>query len=356
MQTNVETKPIKTAPLEVAQASERDSSDWNRYVERNPVSTFAHRWEWSDILSDSFGTQPYYFIARQNNQVVGILPSALMKSFMFGKYLISLPWLDYGGAIADDDHIAYEIVHRAVNVARENGCEFFEMRAVRHRLPDLTDKTNKREFRLDLSGGEEALWKSFNAKARNQVRKAEKGGLGVKFGGVELLDDFYKVFAYNMRDLGTPVWPRELFREIFRYFPNESEIVIVLLDDKVVAGGVILHYRDYSTVPSASAYRKYLKLCPNNMMYWETIKHCIQRGSKFFDFGRSTEGAGTYKFKKQWLSEPEKQVWQYKLIKANSLPELNPNNPKFKLAIKLWQKMPLPIANFLGPRIVTKLP
>ncbi|MBD3235030.1 MAG: FemAB family PEP-CTERM system-associated protein [candidate division Zixibacteria bacterium] len=356
MDTKLKTKPTKITDLKVTQASEQDSVSWNQYVDNNPSATFAHRWEWSDILSNSFGIQPYYFIARKNSQVVGVLPTAFMKSILFGKYLISLPWLDYGGAIADDDHTAYELVHRAVNVARENGCEFLEMRAVRHQLPNLADKTDKREFRLDLSEGEEALWKSFNGKARNQVRKAEKAGLSVKFGGAELLDDFYKVFAFNMRDLGTPVWPRELFSEIFRYFPNESEIVIVQLEDKVIAGGLILHYKDYSTVPSASSYRKYLKLCPNNIMYWETIKRCIQRGSKVFDFGRSTEGAGTYKFKKQWLSEPEKQVWQYKLIKTDSLPELNPNNPKFKLAIKIWRKMPLPVANFLGPKIVTKLP
>ncbi|MCP4632291.1 MAG: GNAT family N-acetyltransferase, partial [candidate division Zixibacteria bacterium] len=118
----------------------------------------------------------------------------------------------------------------------------------------------------------------------------------------------------------------------------------------------LIHYKDYSGVPSASAYRKYLKLCPNNLLYWEVIKRCISRGSSYFDFGRSSEGAGTYRFKKQWMKKPKEQIWQYKLLKIDELPELNPNNPKFKLAINIWRRLPLPIANFLGPKIITKLP
>jgi FemAB-related protein (PEP-CTERM system-associated) len=279
-----------------------------------------------------------------------------MKSALFGRFLISSPWLDYGGPLADDDSVARQLIDAAESKARELQCRFFEMRAVAHRLPGMTEKTDKRQFHLDLTPGEDEVWKSFDAKARNQVRKAEKSGLTCVFGGRELLDDFYHVFARNMRDLGTPVWPRSLFEQIFGQFRNEAEIAAVKLGPKTVGAGVILHYGGYSGMPSASSYRKYRDLCPNNLMYWETIKHAIARGSKVFDFGRSSEGAGTYNFKKQMVRQPTEQIWQYRLLTIDTLPEMNPDNPKYKTAIALWRKLPLWLANWLGPKIVTKLP
>ncbi|MBD3168585.1 MAG: FemAB family PEP-CTERM system-associated protein [candidate division Zixibacteria bacterium] len=352
-------KMSDTSNINIKLADQSDIEKWDNYLEKSSNKTFAHRWGWSEVLKNSFGVKPYYFIAGENGEVRGILPTTLMKSMLFGKFLISLPWLDYGGPVADNEEIALKLVDSADKLARDNDCEFFEMRAVRHRLADMTEKTDKREFIIDLSGGEETVWKSFDAKARNQVRKAEKANLTVEFGGVEMLGEFYKVFACNMRDLGTPVWPSSLFTEIFRNFPGDAEFALVKLDGNAIAGGLLLHYGDYSGVPSASAYRHYLNLCPNNILYWEIIKRCIQRGSTVFDFGRSSENAGTYRFKKQWSKksvEPREQVWQYRLFKIDNLPELNPNNPKFKLAINIWRRLPLPIANFLGPKIVTKLP
>jgi len=351
-------KPLPTdgSEISVRLATESDSLAWDTYLSESEFSTIAHRWGWSKVLASSFGVKPFYIITEQNGVIVGILPTALMKSILFGKFLISLPWLDYGGPIANDHGIVRRLVDSAIMTANENDCSFLEMRAVRHRLSDLTEKANKVEFRLDLRCGEESLWKSFDSNVRNQVRKAEKNGLSVKFGAKELLDSFYAVFSLNMRDLGTPVWPKKLFAEIFRNFPNETEIAIVSHQNKCIAAALLLHYRNYSIVPSASADRRFLKFCPNNILYWEIIKHCLSRGSIVFDFGRSSEGAGTYHFKKQWVKNPQGQIWQYKLLKRNSLPELNPSNPKYKLAINIWRKLPLPLANFLGPKIVTKLP
>jgi FemAB-related protein (PEP-CTERM system-associated) len=337
-------------------AEETDSSDWDKYVAAHPRRTIAHLWRWRTILENSFRLKSYYFIARSGNRIVGILPTAYMTSVLFGKFLISLPWLDYGGPLADDDDIAQRLVDSATAKAAELNCKFLELRAAAHRLPDMVEKTDKRQFHLDLTVGEEEIWKSFDAKARNQVRKAEKSGLTCIFGGPELLDDFYAVFAFNMRDLGTPVWPRSLFDEIFRAFGRDVEIVAVRLGNKTVSAGLILHDAAYAGMPSASSYRKYRDLCPNNLMYWETIKHCIQRGSRLFDFGRSSEGAGTYNFKKQMMRQPAEQIWQYNLLTVDALPELNPDNPKFKLAIAVWRRLPLFVANRLGPKIVTRLP
>lgn len=351
---NVDSAKIET--IKVRLAENNDCKRWNEYTEQNLQSTYCHRWEWQDVFRKSFKASPFYFLAEQNNKIVGILPTIYMKSLLFGKYMISLPWLDYGGPVANSAEITKELVSIAGEKAKELGCQFLEMRAVRKRLPEYTEKLDKREFHLDLSGGREEVWKSFDAKARNQARKGEKSGLTIRFGTTDLLDEFYRVFSRNMRDLGTPVWPKNLFYEIFEYFGDTSEIVLVEMNNQPIAGALILHYREFSAVPSASALREYLKYCPNNFMYWEIIKRCIERGSKIFDFGRSSEGAGTYKFKKQWVKNPKEQVWQYKLYGQDSLPELNPNNPKFKMLIGLWRKLPIPLANLIGPKIVTKLP
>ncbi len=337
-------------------ADNLDKDKWNQYLIKTQGGILGHQWQWRSILTNSFNIQPYYIIAEKENNVVGLLPTVFMSSFIFGKFLISLPWLDYGGPIADNDTIASKLVDKAEVIAQKNQCRFLELRAVKHRLSNLTEKIDKFGFQLDLTLGQEEVWKSFDAKARNQVRKAEKSGLTVNFGKAELLDDFYKIFSRNMRDLGTPVWPKKLFTEILHHFKNDCEFALVKMDQKPIAAGMLIHYFDYSVVPSASANREYLKYCPNNLMYWEIIKRCIQRGSKTFDFGRSSRGSGTNRFKKQWVKEPISQIWQYRLLEIDELPELNPNNPKFKLAISIWKKLPLPIANFFGPKIVTRLP
>jgi FemAB-related protein (PEP-CTERM system-associated) len=336
-------------------AKSDDASRWDTYVQAHPNRTIAHLWRWRAIFEQSFKLEPCYFVAEQNGKLVGVLPSCFMKSALFGRFLISMPWLDYGGPLADSDAVARELVDAAEAKARALHCRFVELRSVAHRLPDQVEKTDKRQFHLDLSGGEEAVWKSFDAKARNQVRKAEKSGLTCRFGGKELLDEFYSVFCYNMRDLGTPVWPRSLFEEIFDKFGSDAEIVEVRLGEKTLGAGLILYRESYAGIPSASSYRQYRDLCPNNLMYWEAIRHVMARGTKLFDFGRSSEGAGTYNFKKQ-MTAPVEQVWQYRLLTIDALPEINPNNPKFRTAIAVWRKLPLWFANWLGPKIVTKLP
>ena len=208
-----------------------------------------------------------------------------MKSSLFGKYLISLPWLDYGGPLADTPEISLGLTDFAVSLAKENNCRFVELRAVQTQIPGLLEKRQKYSFVLDLSGSEEEIWKDIDGKAKNQVRKAEKSNLTVRFGKSELLDDFYKIFAFNMRDLGTPVWPKSLYGEQFTYFIDDTEMALVMMGEIPIAGALIINYKDYSAVPSASSYYKYRNLCPNNIMYWEIIKHCRQRGSVKFDFG-----------------------------------------------------------------------
>ena len=159
-----------------------------------------------------------------------------------------------------------------------------------------------------------------------------------------------------MHDLGTPVWGFKFFKTILETFPDTAQLILVRKNKKAIAGGLVLSFKDTLYVPSASAYRSSLKYCPNHALYWEVIKKGCEQGYNIFDFGRSTLNSPTFGFKKQWVSTPAPLVWQYYLNKAKEMPAINPDNPKYRIFINLWRKLPLPIANFLGPKVIKNFP
>jgi len=209
---------------------------------------------------------------------------------------------------------------------------------------------------LDLKSSVEDQWNSLDGKVRNQVRKAEKAGLRTVMGGVELLDGFYEVFCRNMRDLGTPVYGRNFFRNVLEEFPATTRILSVTKDDRVIASALLTWYKDTLEVPWASSNKDFRAFCPNNLLYWEAIRFAVDSGHGTFDFGRSTPGEGTYNFKKQWGARPVQLHWQYLLREGEAVPEVNPKNPKYRLAIQAWQRLPLTLTNLLGPHIVRCIP
>jgi FemAB-related protein (PEP-CTERM system-associated) len=209
---------------------------------------------------------------------------------------------------------------------------------------------------LDLEKDSDSQWRGFNAKLRNQIRKAEKSGLRTAFGRLELLEGFYDVFARNMRDLGTPVYTQDFFRNLLTTFAGSTRVIAVRLEGRTIAAGIISWFRNVVEMPWASSIRDHRGLCPNNLLYWEAIKQAIAMGCGKFDFGRSTPGEGTFKFKEQWGAKPVQLHWQYLLKEGKELPELSTKNPKYEMAIKLWQKLPVGLTRLVGPPIVRNIP
>jgi FemAB-related protein (PEP-CTERM system-associated) len=201
-----------------------------------------------------------------------------------------------------------------------------------------------------------ALWDRIDRKARNQVRKAQKSNLTVVRGGVELLGEFYEVFARNMRDLGTPVYAQHFFRTVLEAFPARVHLIVVRLESRPVAAGLTYRTREMVEIPWASSIREFNPLCPNHLLYWHAIETAAAEGAATFDFGRSTPGEGTFKFKEQWGAEPLPLHWEYWLPAGKSLPDQSPKNPKYRLMIATWQRLPLWAANSLGPRLVKDIP
>jgi serine/alanine adding enzyme len=339
--------------LSVSIAAPRDRDMWESFVNARGDATGYHAWDWQRVFTEAFGHECVYLLARRDTHVEGVLPLVQIKSLIFGNTLTSLPFLNYGGVMADTTDAAEALVQVAREEAVRRRCGHVELRHVAAQCPSLPCKQHKVSMRLGLGGN---LWDSLDRKVRNQIRKAEKSGLVVERGGEELVGDFYTVFARNMRDLGTPVYSRRLFEEVLRNFPQRSQLHVVRLNREPVAAGFTYRTGQMVQLPWASSIREFNSLCPNVLLYWDAIQYAQSTGAPVFDMGRSTPGEGTFKFKAQWGAEPVPLHWEYQLLTPGEMPNVSPANPKFQLAIALWQKLPISLTTRVGPMIVRAIP
>ncbi len=333
-----------------------DDIEWNQYVSAHNANHIYHDLRWRDVIETSFAQKTHYLVARdQSNRIVGVLPLAQLQSALFGKFLISLPYFNYGGPLADDIVIARQLIEAAGSYSIEEELEHVELRETVQR-PELQCKNHKISMILQLPESMEALLESLGAKLRSQTRRAERAGAISRFGGMELLDEFYFVFSRNMRDLGTPVYSKRFFQNILESFPNEACLHVVEIQGKPAAAGFLIAHRDTVEIPWASSLRRYNNLSVNMMLYRSVLQWSINKGFRFFDFGRSSADSATFRFKQQWGSEPVQLHWNYYLAEGRELPSLSPDNPKFALFIAIWKRLPVFASNLIGPHIVRNLP
>jgi FemAB-related protein (PEP-CTERM system-associated) len=334
-----------------------DCGRWDAYVRRAAGATPSHRMGWLRVFAKAFGHEPHALgLEDRDGALRGILPLVSLKSRLFGAFLVSMPFLNYGGVVADGPGERDRLLDAAGHLRERLGAAHVELRQVGEALPGLPARSHKVSMHLALAEDEEILWKGLDAKVRNQVRKAGKSGLVAKLGGAELLRDFHAVFAHNMRDLGTPVYARSFFARVLEEFEETSRIVAVYRDGSPVAGGIAVWNGDSLEVPWASSLREYNSLCPNNLLYWEAIRLAVSLGLRTLDFGRSTPGGGTYRFKAQWGARPLPLHWQYLLAPDGAMPDLTPSNPRYRMAIALWKRLPVPVTKVIGPLLVRNIP
>ena len=342
---------IAAAPRDVLNVTvETTPDDWTRYVASRADATGYHEWPWRQVFKRAFDHESIYLAVRREGELVGVLPLVLLDSWLFGRALISLPFLNYGGVIADDDRAAAALLEQAVALARTHRCRHVELRHSKQVFAALPCKRHKVAMLLTLQPPT-ALWESLDRKVRNQVRKAQKSGLTFQSGDGELLDSFYDVFARNMRDLGTPVFPRALFERVLTDVAD-TRAYIVRSGDTPIAAGITVAYRGTVENIWASSLREYRAQCPNMLLYWTMIEDAVRAGRQTFDFGRSTPGEGTYHFKKQWGATEAPFAWEYAFSSANGheLPSGSASS-KVALATSMWKRLPLPVANAIGPAI-----
>ena len=345
------------APVAISVATADDARAWDAFVSGSGGDELArsyHTWAWRSVIERTFGHEAIYLAARgADGEIAGVLPLVFIRSRLFGRSTTSLPFLTYGGVLAASDTVARALVKRAGEEARARGSRHVELRHVGRRFDHLPCKQHKVVMRLTIGAG---LWEQLDRKVRNQIRKAEKSNLKAVEGGLDLVDEFYAVFARNMRDLGTPVYGQRLFEEVLRALPGQTRLVVVRLGDRPVAAGLTYRTGSAVQVPWASSIRDFNALCPNHLLYWHIIESAIAAGANTLDFGRSTPDEGTYKFKAQWGAVPAPLHWEYLLLDGGQVPDASPKNPKFQVAIRAWQRCPLWLANRVGPHIVRSIP
>jgi FemAB-related protein (PEP-CTERM system-associated) len=332
--------------------------DLTKFVfDSSPVVPLSKHPAWLNILQNALGHDVYSLEVRVEGKTHGFLPLAFVSSLLFGRFLVSLPYLNSNGVVAASPDVQTVLVNRAVTLADELGVRYLELRherPIEHAALGV-NLTSKVHMRLALPHTTDQLWKRFDPKVRNQVRKGEKPGFAAEWGGLGLLDGFYDVLCRNMRDLGSPVYTQSLFREILTTFPRDAEICLVRDGRKPVAAALLLHGQGVTEVPTASSLKEYNPSSVNMLMYSRLLNRAVERGQDVFDFGRSTLDGPTFKFKKQWGAVSHPANWQFH-VREGTVGEMRPDNPRYQRAIRLWQRCPIALTRHLGPMIVRGIP
>lgn len=334
-----------------------DRENWDRFVTASNGSTCYHLTGWKDVIEESFGHKTYYLLSEgKEGRINGILPLVHLKSILFGNSMVSLPYFNFGGICSDNDTVHHQLIKEAIHIANRVKADHIELRHTRH-IQELQEKTSKVSMMLDLPQDSDMLWSDLSSNLRRKIRKPEKEGMYLKLGREEELDSFYTVFSINMRDLGTPVYSKKFFSNILRRFPNNSWLYTVYeKKGSPVASAFLIGFKQRIEMPWVSSIKAYNKYYPNSLLYWSSLKLACEMGYRRFDFGRSTPGEGTFRFKQQWNAQPVQLYWHYWIRNGGPLPNINPKNPKYQTAIRIWQNIPVEITKLIGPLIVKNLP
>ena len=343
-----------TVVFEVLNSNDKWTNKWRCFLDKFSAHSNYHRPEWLNVLHDYSGFELYLFALSVDGELVAGVPALFMKSRLFGEGMVSVPYVNYGGVLSISEDSSIRLLSEIKSWMVGRGVDFFELRMTQPGLA-FPVKEQKCSMILNLPESDQKLEDSLGAKVRAQYKKALENDVSVAFGGIELLDEFYYVFCRNMRDLGTPVYSKSLFERILKEESITSSICIVKLDNKPVSVAFLTGYRDVLEIPWASTLRSANKYSVNMYMYRTILKKAIELGYEFFDFGRSTKDSSTYRFKKQWGAKPFEHFWYY-LISSGDVPETNPDNPKYRLAISVWQRLPVWLTNIIGPPIVKNIP
>jgi FemAB-related protein (PEP-CTERM system-associated) len=334
----------------------RPGADWSSFVAGHPAATLYHTVPWLGVATEAFGCQTFYVEARGPDGVLaGVLPLVRQRTLAFGDRLTSLPYCNYGGPLAVSDEAATALMERATKLGAQLGVSCIELRDSAPRDTPWSTRTDKVTFELKLPATAEAMGKALGSKLRSQIRRSDREAIAIRTGAEGLLGDFYGVFAENMRDLGTPVYPRRFFDVIAQRLRGQFQVIIVDLDGAAAAAGFVFFFRDVAEIPWAACTRKAKARSVNMRLYWEALLLSMAHGAGTFDFGRCSVGSGTYRFKQQWGGEPRPLHW-HRWPHSGAVEGSAAEGHEAGVAVRAWQRLPLWLANALGPLISPGLP
>ena len=327
---------------------------WDTFVMACPQATFFHRAAWQQVMVQVFRHDTHFLYAERDGALVGVLPLAHVKSLLFGNALVSLPFAVYGGVAASDEAAAAALEAHADELGRRLGVGHLELRQLERSHADWPRQDLYVTFRKPILADEEANLLAIPRKQRAMVRKGIKNGLTSRFD--EGVDRFFALYADNVHRHGTPALPQRYFETLRRTFGADCSVLTVSAPDGRALSSVLsFHFRDEILPYYAGDDEAARDLAANDFKYWELMRDACARGFKTFDYGRSKQGTGPYAFKKNWGFEPTPLHYEYRLYKRDAVPQNNPANAKYKLMIETWRRLPLGVANWLGPYVVRSL-
>lgn len=344
---------FKDANCSVKRLQPADRARWDAFVDGASQATFFHRVAWSDLLQDGLGHRSHYLYAEREGQVTGVLPLAEIRSRLFGHALISTPFCVYGGIVAEDAHSVSCLEQAAVALAEELGVDYLEMREREPCHADWPVKDLYVSFRKPIEADHESNLKAIPRKQRAMVRKGIKAGLSASHD--RDLDTFYRVYSESVRNLGTPVLPYRYYAQLLETFGEDCEITVVRHGQQPLAAVMSVYFRDEVHPYYGGSVPAGRDLAANDFMYWSVMQRAVERGARLFDFGRSKRDTGAYHFKKHWGFEPQPLPYAYHLVRATHVPNISPTNAKYRLFIKAWKHLPLPLSQRLGPWLAKDL-
>ena len=341
----------------VSEAVER--AEWDAYLARCASASFYHLHDWKAVNAEALGHRSFYLAARRAGEITGVLPLTLVSSRLFGKILCSLPFVNFGGPCAEDGDSQQALLDAAVSKARELNVDYLEVRSTQQLPGELPVSLRKISMTIALNADPDVLWNGYTSKHRKNVKRAYKHGLEVRKGGLDLLPVFYRMMEQSWRNLGTPLYGRHYFERVLRTFPENSSVFLCHRNEEPVAVALCGYYNGVVEGLWAGGGLLARQLDANYVLYWEMIRDACLRGCHSFHLGRSTADSGGEDFKRRWNAESHQLYWYYDRPgqpAAAAMPALNVDNPKYRLAIATWRRLPLAMTRLLGPPIARVIP
>jgi FemAB-related protein (PEP-CTERM system-associated) len=330
---------------------------WNSYLSGAADANFYQRFEWQELNETHFRHKVYSIISQDDEGINGILPVVFIKSRLFGKIMSSMPFVNFGGVCANTIEQEKALLHYAIDLADEQQVDYLELRATKSSTIGLQESTKKVSMSIKLADDHEKLWSGFKSKHRTNIRRVFKNDIRVRAGHKELLDDFYHVMSHSWRDLGTPFYQKSYFQRLLDLFsPEDIKIFVAYLGDRPICVALNGYYKKCVEGMWMGTIGEYRKLQPTYALYWEMIKDSCGMGYIDYHLGRSTADSSGEAFKKKWNAELKPLYWQYHIPHGGEMPQLNVDNMKYKLAIDIWKKLPLPVVGLIGPFISKSIP
>jgi FemAB-related protein (PEP-CTERM system-associated) len=350
---NPEGSPQASPPLQIAEFS--DTTAWNTFLSEN-AGTFYHRHEWAGINQAELGHRSHMLAATLDGRIAGVLPLTLVSSRLFGRILCSMPFVNYGGPVARDPDVVRRLADEASRLARELRADSLELRCAAPLDTTMPASTRKISMTIALQSDPEAVFAKFTSKHRTNIRRSIKNGLAVKSGGIELLPVFFAVMEQSWKALGTPLYSRRYFQRILETFPANTRIFVCSRGEDPVAVAFNGEFNGVIEGMWAGGTPASRALQANYALYWEMMQDACRRGFQRFHLGRSTADSGAEDFKKKWNAEALQLYWYQQRPDGRVSDGLNPDNPKFKLAIAAWRRMPTWMTRLIGPSIARGIP